>query len=259
MKVLKPGFILDNYFKDLAKAENRALLLDYDGTLAPFKIERDKAFPYPDALPILDRLIESEKCRVVIISGRCINDLTPLLNLKNLPEIWGSHGWERLMPDKSYHVYSFDKQIIMGLTEAENWLLKENLQNQYESKPGCLALHWRGLPDDKAKEIRNKAISRWSSIAVNPGLEIHEFNNGIELRVPGRNKGYAVKQIVSEMGKCLTTYMGDDYTDEDAFLALNSNGLGVLVSDNLRDTAASLWIKPPGEMLEFLKKWEKVL
>ncbi|MCD6163253.1 MAG: trehalose-phosphatase [candidate division Zixibacteria bacterium] len=257
MKILKPGFILDNYFRALTKAENRALLLDYDGTLAPFKTERDKAIPYPDAIPILDNLIESDKCRVVIISGRRIDDLLPLLNLKNLPEIWGSHGWERLMPDKTYHVFDFGKQAIKGLAEAENWLVKEALQSRYENKPGCLALHWRGLPDDEAKELSDKANEHWSPIAAGSGLEIHVFNNGVELRASGRNKGYAVKKIISETGKCMITYMGDDYTDEDAFGALNSTGLGVLVSDKLRETAAGLWVKPPDEMLDFLKMWEE--
>ena len=47
MQILKPGFDLERFFAALERAKTRALLLDYDGTLAPFRIERDQATPYP--------------------------------------------------------------------------------------------------------------------------------------------------------------------------------------------------------------------
>jgi len=92
MKVLNPEIDLEKFFKNLNNSEKSALLLDYDGTLAPFKVERNKAYPYPGITQILDDLLKFDKCRVVIISGRRAKDIIPLLNLKKMPEIWGSHG-----------------------------------------------------------------------------------------------------------------------------------------------------------------------
>ena len=35
------------FLERLKTANKRMLLLDYDGTLAPFRVDRDHAFPYP--------------------------------------------------------------------------------------------------------------------------------------------------------------------------------------------------------------------
>ena len=46
MQALDPGFDIEHFFAGLAAATARALLLDYDGTLAPFRVERVQALPY---------------------------------------------------------------------------------------------------------------------------------------------------------------------------------------------------------------------
>jgi trehalose-6-phosphatase len=53
-------------------------------------------------------------------------------------------------------------------------------------------------------------------------------------------------------------YLGDDLTDEDAFRALKGKGLSVLVRKESRTTEADCWLKPPDELLDFLKKWHKL-
>ena len=87
MEMLKPEGDLDLFFKRLSKVQHRALLLDYDGTLAPFHLHRDQAFPYPGVMEILDAIMEAGYTRVVLVSGRWTQDLLPLLGLKQLPEI----------------------------------------------------------------------------------------------------------------------------------------------------------------------------
>lgn len=52
-------------------------------------------------------------------------------------------------------------------------------------------------------------------------------------------------------------YLGDDLTDEDAFQALDTRGLRVLVRDALRPTAADIWLQPPDELLDFLRSWRQ--
>ncbi|NIP26121.1 MAG: trehalose-phosphatase, partial [Phycisphaerae bacterium] len=75
----------------------------------------------------------------------------------------------------------------------------------------------------------------------------------LELRVPGRDKGDAVGTILAEMNQdAVTAYLGDDLTDEDAFKAIKGKGIGILVREELRSTAADVWIRPPEELLTFL-------
>ena len=85
---------------------------------------------------------------------------------------------------------------------------------------------------------------------------MHAFDGGIELRVPGRSKATAVEQLLAESGADpVSAYLGDDRTDEDAFQAIASHGLGVLVRPDLRPTAAAWWLRPPEELLDFLDQW----
>ncbi|MGH9571319.1 MAG: hypothetical protein ACRD4F_16865, partial [Candidatus Angelobacter sp.] len=50
-------------------------------------------------------------------------------------------------------------------------------------------------------------------------------------------------------------YLGDDLTDEDAFQAINGRGLSVLVRPAWRSTTAQAWLRPPGELIQFLNDW----
>jgi len=255
---LRPDQLLESFFRMLASARRRALLLDYDGTLAPFQVRRDKAFPYPGVREILEALLDAQHTRVVLITGRWTKDLIPLLGLRHLPEIWGSHGWERLRPDGTYEVAKLDERALQGLAEADAGIEEEGLRNRCEQKPASLAIHWRGLEPRVVKEIRAKVLESWAFLSWKTGLTVHEFDGGLELRVPGRNKGFAVETILSEMGKeAAVAYLGDDSTDEDAFKALKGKGLSILVRTELCPTAADIWLRPPEELLEFLSNWEQ--
>jgi trehalose 6-phosphate phosphatase len=108
MQVLRPGFEIGRFMQEVSSAPQRALLLDYDGTLAPFRVERDQAVPYPGVLGLVSAIIAAPRMRVVVISGRWTQDLLPLLPIEPRPEIWGSHGWERLHPDGTHERAALD-------------------------------------------------------------------------------------------------------------------------------------------------------
>ena len=90
------------------------------------------------------------------------------------------------------------------------------------------------------------------------GLRLLKFESGLELRA-GRDKGGAVREIVRESGGDMpVTYLGDDLTDEAAFVAVNeAKGphLSVLMRREKRKTEADVWLRPPEELRIFLKRW----
>ncbi|MGD9031732.1 MAG: trehalose-phosphatase [Desulfobacteraceae bacterium] len=256
MKILDPEIDLERFYKRRNHASQKALLLDYDGTLAPFHVEPDKACPYPGVPETLDRIMKAPDMRLVIITGRWIRDLMPLLRLKGRPEIWGSHGIERLKIDGSYEIVPMDEDALDGLVKADEWIQEVGLEERCEEKPGCLAIHWRGLRGTRINEIRKQVEPKWSIIAEISGLSLKEFDGGLELRVPARDKGDAVRMILEELeNDAVVAYLGDDLTDEDAFRAIKGKGMGVLVRKELRPTAADVWIRPPEELLEFISGW----
>lgn len=256
MEILRSGFDILDFFDTVKKSAGRVLMLDYDGTLAPFTPERNKAYPYDSVRDLLDLIIESGKTKLVIISGRAICDLIPLLGVKKLPEIWGSHGSERLMPDGSYEVAKLNPLILDRFNESDRWFKEVGIERGYEKKPVSRAIHLRGESADVAREIEEKVIAKWKPLTDDGLLTLFKFDGGVELKAPGENKSIAVNTILADIKEdSAIAYLGDDLTDEDAFGALRGIGLSVLVRTTFRPTLADIWIKPPGELIEFFENW----
>jgi trehalose-phosphatase len=257
MRILHAPFDLDTFFVDVARARQAVLMLDYDGTLAPFHREPTRAALYPGVVPALDELMASGRTRVVIVSGRCTCDLLPLLALRDRPEVWGVHGWERLMPDGSYAIGTVPETALAALVAADDW--GEGLMSlgvREERKPASIAFHWRGRPDKDIGPIREALVQRWTTLGCPPELILRDFDGGMELCASGHDKGDAVRTLAAESGPdAVIAFLGDDHTDEDAFRAVPATGAAVLVAHTLRPTAAQLWLQPPGEVLMFLQRW----
>lgn len=247
---------LQDFFRTLRSASSRVLFLDYDGTLAPFRVVRDQAVPYRGVTGALSRLRDQGGTRLVVVSGRPVREVLPLLGLEPAPEAWGGHGWERQRPGGELEVLAVPPAALRTLASEWNWLVQCGLAVRSERKAASLAVHWRGLPPLEAAEIQTTIEGRWRPLAAAANLELREFAAGRELRVPGRDKGVVVREVLAEVGcPCVAAYLGDDETDEDAFRAIAGHGLGVLVREQRRPTAATHWLRPPGELLAFLARW----
>jgi trehalose 6-phosphate phosphatase len=239
----------------LKSASRRVLLLDYDGTLAPFSIDRDHAFPYPEVPALLARIM-AQGTRVILISGRPARDLIPLSGIHPHPEIWGSHGMERLKPDGTYEVATLPGEQHEALTRATNCVQSKGLERRMELKPGGVAVHWRDLSPLETGELKATILELWRPLLAEYRLKLMEFDGGLELRVRGWNKGIAVETILEESGPdAAVAYLGDDATDEDAFRALKGRGLAVLVRPQSRPSSADVWLKPPEELMRFFQEW----
>jgi trehalose 6-phosphate phosphatase len=258
MRILTKGINLADFFARFPETSERLLVLDYDGTIAPFRIDRAQAYPYPGITDSIESIMRAERSRVVIISGRKIGEIVELLNMNALPELWGSHGWERMKPGGRVTSLRPGEEEIRGLDEADRFLSDSNVSSKSERKPGSIALHWRGLSDSEANSLRTMVLNRWREIAESSGLYVADFDGGLELRAPGCDKGRALENVLADSpGDSIAAYLGDDKTDEDAFRVLGRRGLGILVNAELRPTAADIWIKPPDELYDFLSRWAR--
>lgn len=245
-----------DFMNHLSHAPASALLLDYDGTLAPFQTERDHAYPYPGVIPILERIIRSGRTRVVVISGRPVHEVRALLgSLSNL-EIWGAHGLEHLLADGTYRQATIDSEILTVLEKARRWAVAAGFASLIETKPGGIAIHWRGLPEAEIEKTQTLTQREWTSFVGQPGLKLLRFDGGLELRTARPDKGDAVTAILNESDtKAQVAFLGDDLTDEDAFQALEGRGLSVLVRSEYRETRANTWLRPPHELISFFEQW----
>jgi trehalose 6-phosphate phosphatase len=249
---------LTPFLQNVARASRSVLLLDYDGTLAPFRARRDQAYPYPGVALVLQEIVRSGKTRVVVISGRDATDVLPLLNIDPRPEVWGVHGLQRLQTDGSMEMPHLDEHTLNGLSEADRWLGSQQVRCTAEFKAGSIAVHWRGLSESDAEDLRARVTPGWQRIAEQSGLDLLEFDGGLEIRAVEADKGDAVRMLLNEISPhAPIAYLGDDATDESAFRAMQSRGMSVLVRPTWRQTAAQFWLKPPDELLDFLGQWLK--
>ena len=253
------------FLDTLAAAPSRVLLLDYDGTLAPFRVERDQAVPYPGVREAVRGLMASGRTRVAVISGRHLADLRPLLAVEPPPELWGSHGWERIEPGGALRVRELPAATAAALREAGRALAAPGLAGRVETKPTSIAVHVRGLPAPDAERMTAAVRTAWEALAGDGSLAVHAFDGGIELRASGWDKGDAVRSVLdAEPPGTAVAYLGDDATDEDAFRALDAlaadgrvRRLGVLVRAERRESTAGVRLEPPGQLLDFLQRWHR--
>jgi trehalose 6-phosphate phosphatase len=258
------------FFEVLATAEHARLLLDYDGTLAPFVEQRDRAHPWPGVVERIDALLEDQargsiSDEIIIVTGRSAREIPALLGTKRRPTIWGSHGYVLWRANGNFETAPIAAASTAGLDLAKEWLEKQGWGAQAEAKPAGLAVHWRGLPASTVETIEHRTREAWTPLATAHDLGLHAFDGGLELRCPGRTKGHAVSAILEEVprGDLALAYLGDDRTDEDAFAAIHEAAsrertmLSLLVRKEPRDSLADERISPPDELLDFLDRWRE--
>ncbi len=247
---------IEEFLESVARAQRSVLLLDYDGTLAPFSVDRQRAVTYPGLRVLLQQIIDAGRTRLVIVTGRNAREIDPFLRLRPAPEVWGSHGLQRLLPDGNCEMPEIPESVTEVLDDARRWLEYQGLHELAEMKPGSIAVHWRALKQTEAEKLRGRIIMGWFPIAERADLTLLEFDGGVEMRMPDPDKGDAVRTVLQETPSDVPcAYLGDDITDERAFRAIASRGLGILVRPMFRRTAAQAWLKPPEELREFLSRW----
>ena len=121
-----------------------------------------------------------------------------------------------------------------------------------ENKGISFAVHFRGMPPETQRRVR--AWVRRLVTRMGPDFGVIQSNHASEI-VPRQvqGKGVAMREFTRSLrGQFLPIYVGDDLTDEPAFVALR-NGITVRVGDFSR-TKAHFRLRNPGEVCTFLKR-----
>src|SRR5262245_10626881 len=244
------------FLQSVGAARERVLILDYDGTIAPFSTHRLRAVPYPGITDLLHQIMMDCGTRLIIASGRAAHEVISLVGMIPPPEIWGTYGAERVYADGRYEEIEVTQDALEVLLKSETRLEREGLGHLLEVKLAAVAVHWRGLKPADILQVRTKVYRILEPLATKSGLVLSEFEEGVEIRLRAANKGTAVFGLLSELKPDVPiAYLGDDVTDEDAFRVLNDRGLTILVNAKPRFSAAQLVLQPPGELIAFLNAW----
>lgn len=247
----------DDLWNRVQSSPRRLLMLDYDGTLAPFHVDRMSAVPSPETIRALREILHDSETYVAVISGRPIAELETLLGPVRL-HLVGEHGWEERTPDGRHVLHALPGPAAFRLGHAVRSASASGCRDLLERKRCSVVLHTRGLDVPQARLLIDKCARLWNAFFVRDGLELLHIDGGLELRATHRNKGLAVRDLISgRPADSLPVYLGDDSTDEDAFQAVSDRGIALRVGP-MHETTAS-WTLPSQEaVLPFLLKWAAV-
>jgi trehalose 6-phosphate phosphatase len=238
----------------ITRAPRRLLLLDYDGTLAPLHVARDRAVPsrrMRDAL----RAVASMREPVVVISGRPLSQLLELLH--GIPvHLIGEHGWEELTPDGRRHVHELPRTTAARLGLAHRAAVASGWEPCLEAKRCSVVLHTRVLHRERAAELEHDARDLWERYFERDGLRLDVIDGGLELRATQRGKGSAAWELLRGQPQgTLPVYLGDDVSDEEAFRLFRPLGVTVRIGRPHLPTAAEWRLGSVEDVESFLSRW----
>lgn len=238
------------------------LMSDYDGTLTPI-VERPKDAELSESMrKPLSELVNF--CPVGIISGRALDDLIPRVGIENI-YYSGNHGYEIKGPD-----IDFVKAEAERAEEPINEIC-DSVEERSSSIEGVLvknkgftaSIHYRLVDRGEVSELSRiveeevEPYKEGGAVEVNYGREVFEIRPGGEW-----GKGEAVSLLRRLAGfeeEASLVYLGDDVTDEDAFFTVEDRGMGILVSEEERETAAGFRLGGADEVEEFLNRLLEIL
>ncbi|WP_349369714.1 trehalose-phosphatase [Salinarimonas sp.] len=231
-----------------------AVFLDYDGTLTPIVEDFTAAGLSPEMEATLERLGRATK--VAVISGR---DLEDVQNRVRLPEIYyaGSHGFDIAGP-ASLRARPGEAERFLPALDAAEGALRDRLADiagaRIERKTFSIAVHWRGAAEADVARIEDhvdSVVEAHETLRKSRGKKVFQIQPRTDW-----DKGRAVRWLLDHTpmgeGEPCPLYVGDDLTDEDAFAALDADGIGIVVRDGARATAADYAIDDPDAVRRFL-------
>lgn len=235
--------------------KSAAVFLDYDGTLTPIVDHPEQAVLSDQARTTIEEL--AARCTVAVISGRDLDDVRAHVGVDSIFYA-GSHGFDIAGPQGWRSVHDEGRALLPVLDQAE-----ADLRGQISLFPGAwverkifaVAVHFRQALDKDIPAIEG-AVDR--ACADHPGLRKSSGKKVFELRPDiDWHKGKAVLWLLEVLrldpADALPLYIGDDVTDEDAFRALQDRGIGIVVLDGKRPTAARFSLEDTDQVRRFLQ------
>ncbi len=238
-----------------------ALFLDYDGTLTPIVSQPEDALLSDDMRRVLREL--AGLCVVAIISGRDRADVEPLVALDGLV-FAGSHGFDIRGPEGLRLEHEGGRACLPALEQAESELrpaLEAIGGARVERKRFAIANHYRNVAESdvpRVERVVREVAAGQPTLRISHGKKVLELRPDIDW-----DKGRAVLWLLEALGldgsDTLPFYLGDDVTDEDAFLALADLGIGVLVGRPSYLTHATYSLRDTEEVRQFLERMVRTL
>lgn len=235
-----------------------AVFLDYDGTLTPIVDTPAQAVLSDDMRGVLRHL--GDRCVTAVISGRGRADVQERVRLDNLFYA-GTHGFDIVGPAGSGIHHQVGQEFLPVVEELHQRLrgaLAHVSGLLLETKGHSLAVHYRLVDEAEVPAVEavvDGLLQDHAGLRKTHGKKVFEIRPRFDW-----NKGKAVEWILQALGvDHVPLYLGDDATDEDGFEAVAGRGVGILVADRPRATAAGYRLRDDAEVGRFLQRLARTL
>jgi trehalose-phosphatase len=229
------------------------VFLDFDGTLSAIVERPGDASIDPAMRDAVARL--SRACPVAVVSGRDLEDVRARVGLDGILYA-GSHGFDIAGPAGMQFRHPQGTAALPALEGAEA-LLRQRLAGVdgalIERKRFSLATHYRMVAGDDVPVVEaavDEAHRAHAGLRRTHGKKVFELQPDADW-----DKGAALRWLLAALDPgdgVLALHIGDDVTDEDAFRALRDDGIGIVVMQPPRPTAAHYWLPDPAAVRAFL-------
>ncbi|MEA1786947.1 bifunctional alpha,alpha-trehalose-phosphate synthase (UDP-forming)/trehalose-phosphatase [Arenibacter sp. GZD96] len=215
--------------KQYKNATKRLLFLDYDGTLAGFHIDPQKAAPDTELFELLDALASQEKTDLYLISGRD----------KETFGRWFLPKKYNMIVEHGVWISKNGEAFRMLETIKKDWMekIRPVLESFVDRTPGSfieeknysLAWHYRNTDPDFGQKRATELHTVLTSLIANDDLSILNGNKVMEIKSSNVNKGRAAVRVYGEDAYDFVFAIGDDWTDEFMFQELPETAITVKV------------------------------
>lgn len=246
--LLDKALLLSQYRRSV----KRLFMFDYDGTLTPIVKDPNAALPSERLLRTIKSLAEDHRNAIWIISGRDQDFLQK--HLGHIPELGfsaehgsfmrhpGSLEWENLAEKFDMGWQKEVLEIFQKYTEKTQGKLDSFIVGKrpmltfpgslIERKRCALTWHYRNADQNLAEHMARECQKQLEqTVGKKWDVEVMAGKANLEVRPTFINKGEIVKRLVASYGHDVgeppefLLCLGDDFTDEDMFRALNATGL----------------------------------
>ncbi len=233
-----------------------AVFLDYDGTLTPIVDRPELALPPPGLTDVLERL--GRLTPVAVVSGRDLDDVRAMVGASH---VWyaGSHGFDVMAPDgrRTQIDAGAAAQPALGAAATELEARIGDFPGAWiERKRFAVAVHFRAMDpglDLDLERLVTRVAAGSDELRVTGGKKILELRPAVDW-----DKGKAVRWVGDAVGldraRTIEVFVGDDVTDEDAFVELRDRGIGIVVGDDGRPTAAHFRLADTDAVMDLLER-----
>jgi trehalose 6-phosphate phosphatase len=209
-----------------------AIFLDYDGTLTPI-VDRPEDALISESMRKAVRGL-AKRCPVCVVSGRDRRVVQELMGVDDLV-VAGSHGFDIWSPAGG-EVEREEGEGFGRLLEEAEARLRHKLAGiegaLVEPKKSSVAAHYRLVARDerpRVGQVVDEILAEHpDELKVTPGKMVYEIQPNIDWD-KGKAVVYLLRVLGLDRGDIVPMYLGDDITDEHAFEALRTRGIGVFV------------------------------